>query len=284
MRKPGLQALLLPGLVAGCLGSGLASAGELAPASPQADGNLRELNCAEGGLVPLDRGVLINNMWNRKSAGSGPWWQCLQSRHREGRTEYGWRWRWPGRDGLYAYPQWLLGQSPWANRASNDPRFPRTIRSVRALVVDLAVESVHTGKKNLATEFWFTSRPPSASGPDTRDIQAELMIWTEASPGLVNASEKRLATVEIDGRTWWVYAKHGWGDISNGSAHTWSLISYVAAQGSSQARFDARKFFADAVSRGLLREDQVVWGVEVGNEIVSGTGSTWLRRLEVTVQ
>ena len=234
-------------------------------------------------------GVLINNTWNKAAAGTYAWRQCLQTRQREGHTDYGWYWSWPGRDSLYAYPEILIGRSPWRDTPSNDGRFPRTIADTRALWVDYDVESRHSGKRNLALEFWLTRGQPAGSPPDPHRIRNELMIWTEGSDVLVPASERPLATVTIDGVRWALHVKPDWGVVSGGvvdagSGYHWQLITYHALTPAPAVRYDARKFFADAIERGLLEPTDTIEGVELGTELVSGSGSTWVRRFQLRVE
>lgn len=280
---PAARALLalvgLAGLLAG------AACSEQAPARtdlPEAGATV--LGCTNDLTVPIGSGVLINNTWNRASAGAGAWRQCLQSRRRDGVVEHGWFWEWPARDGLYAYPEILIGRSPWRATPSNDARFPRTIAATRALWVEYDVESRFTGKRNLAAEFWLTRGQAAGAAPDPRAIRNELMIWTEASEGLVTASDKSVGTVEIDGVRWAVHVKPDWGDASGGSGIKWQMISYHALTPASKARYDARKFFEDAIRRGWLEAGDTIEGIELGNELVSGSGSTWVRKFSVDVQ
>jgi Glycosyl hydrolase family 12 len=254
-----------------------------AEAPDMAPPGVKVLDCADGALHPAPVGTLVNNTWNKRSAGAGPWRQCLRSREREGRTDYGWAWHWPSRDGLYAYPSLLVGGSPWSDRPSNDPRFPRRIADTRSMRVEFDTEAQFEGKKNLAVEFWFTRTAPEPGKSNERAITAELMIWNEASNGLVSKDDKPTATVEIDGAKWVLYVKRNWGDVSGGSGERWTFITYHAVAPSPNARYDARKFFQDAIERGLLAEGDVIAGLELGNELVSGTGSTWIKRFELNI-
>ena len=242
------------------------------------------LGCDDGARHALPTGHLVNNMWNHARAGPGAWRQCLQSRVRDGRTEFGWSWQWPERDALYAYPSLVVGRSPWLAVPSNDARFPRSIENTRRLLIDYEVESMHRGKRNLAVEFWVTDTASVAARPEPSKIKAELMIWTDASSGMVSATDKPEATVEIDGATWRVYVHRHWGDLSGGSTRRWTLISYHATRPSLSARYDARRFFQDAVDRGLLSPSDHIADLEFGNEIASGSGATWIRKFELTVE
>ena len=240
------------------------------------------LSCDDDARVSFANGVLVNNMWNQASAGTGPRRQCLLSRNAATGVEYGWSWEWPTVDGLYAFPEVLVGASPWRLVASIDVRFPRTVSATRALWVDYAVDTVSNGKQTVATEYWFTASRPNET--EAVPVKAELMLVTDAPPELLTADEVPVGRVSIDGAVWSVYIRHDWGDPSGNGGERWTFIYYVAATPSQAARVDARKFFADAIGRGVIAETDYVAGVELGNEITSGSGSTWVRRLSVSVE
>ncbi|MDB5819323.1 MAG: glycoside hydrolase family 12 [Rhizobacter sp.] len=241
------------------------------------------LTCADDAVHPLRLGHLLNNTWNKRLAGGEFWQQCLRSRVRDGRTEFGWSWQWPTRDGIYAYPEVLVGRSPWTETPSNDARFPRRIADIASLRIDYDVESDYRGKRNLAMEMWLTDKPNTSAVPDTRSIVAELMVWSDASKGMVSSQDKPVDIVDIDGSKYALYVKRDWGDASGVVAHRWMFLIYIAVTPSLTAHYDARKFLQDAVDRQLLDARHYVADVELGNEIVSGSGSTWLRRFEVTL-
>jgi hypothetical protein len=242
------------------------------------------LSCNENEAIPAQTGVLLNNMWNRSSAGNGPWKQCLQSRVRNGQTDYGWSWSWPTTDGLYAYPELLVGRSPWQPTPTNDARFPRAVGNIQTLQIEYDIESQASGKKNLAVEFWITNTPPAEEQQDTRSIKTELMIWSDASDGLIDPQDKPEGTVLINGVTWTVYVKRNWGDVSGASGNSWNLVTYHAAKKTTSVTYDARYFLNDAIKRGLIDPTDYIWGVELGNEIVSGSGTTWIKSFQLLVK
>lgn len=247
----------------------------------------RTLTCEPGDVHDVAYGAIVNNMWNIESAGAGPKTQCLTVRDSSAAgVEYGWSWEWPGADGIYAFPEVLVGATPWQAAASNDARFPRTIAATRSLVVDYDLQTTSNGKQNTVTEFWFTASNLVQGVAEGVPVKAELMIWTDASAGVVNGSvETPVAEVTIDGMRWGVYIQRDWRDVSVSDSDTnrWVLISYVALNGASAAHFDARKFFADAIERGVLLPTDYVAGLELGNEIISGAGTTWVRKFSVAV-
>lgn len=51
-----------------------------------------------------------------------------------------------------------------------------------------------------------------------------------------------------------------------------------------QVRVDAAAFLRDGIARGFFEPADYIAGVEIGNQIVDGRDTTWINRLEVTVE
>lgn len=256
----------------------------IAEVAPPSVGSARTLTCEPGAVHDLAVGAIVNNMWNQASAGAAPYRQCLQVRDVGTALEYGWTWQWPAADGIYAYPELLVGSSPWLPEPSNDARFPRTVAATRSLVLSYELLTTSTGKQAAAADFWFTETRPVAFGPAPVAVKAEMLIWTDVSPGIISADEVPAGVVEIDGRRWRVYLQAAQRDLSSTDSARWTLISYVAADNAATARYDAAKFFQDAVGRGVISATDYVSGVEIGHEIISGAGSAWLRNVSIAVE
>ena len=146
------------------------------------------------------------------------------------------------------------------------------------------VEIETSGDHNLAASIWLIRTPTVESPPDLSAIAVELMIWTESEPaGFVPGGTKR-AEIQIDGIDWEVWAAEDWGG-SPGSSNPmrWTYIAYRAKTSTRVISYDARKFIADAITRGLATADLYIADVELGNEIISGSGKTWVRSFSVTV-
>src|SRR5215471_18320290 len=53
--------------------------------------------CTDGWMAERGSYQYLNNMYAKAKA-NGPYEQCLLTRERDGRTELGWTWSWPGFD------------------------------------------------------------------------------------------------------------------------------------------------------------------------------------------
>ena len=279
-----MMAAVAAAVLTACGGGGGGSASVAVPApTPAPVAVARNLSCVAGDAHAVPYGVLVNNMWNQDSAGTGPRRQCLRVRDTAAGPEYGWSWEWPTTDGIYAFPELLVGASPWSAEPSNDNRFPRAVGATRSLQIAYDAQTVSNGKQNTAAEFWFTATNLVAGVAEGVPVKAELMIWTDTAPGIVAIDDLPIAEVVIDGMRWRVYLQRDWRDVSVSDSSRWTLISYVATTNSPTARYDARKFFQDAIDRGVIAPGDFVAGLELGNEIISGAGSTWLRNVSVSV-
>ncbi len=259
--------------VSGCGGSGTAAETV----------SVVTLSCKRDAEAPMPTGgVLANNQWGRESAGAGDWPQCLAWRVVEGKKQYGWTWEWPSKPGLYAYPEVVFGRNPWTAMVSNDVRFPRLVSETKAMVLTFDSQSAFVGMRNLAVDLWLTGNKPMPGESEEASLKAELMVWTDYSAGMLNDGEQPVGEVTIDGKQWVLYASQG--ALGNGSTTKWQRIGYVAKVPTQSGVIDISPFLADAAARGYVQGDNWISGIEFGNEISSGSGSTWFKTLTLDVQ
>lgn len=255
-----------------------------------ADDGGRPLDCGDYAFVATPLGRLSNNVWNQQAAGGAPKRQCLMQRSvaddgsGRGGTQYGWSWHWPeGGGAVCAYPEIVVGAKPWDAGPGNDPRFPRRVADTRRLIVSYAVDTVAGGSHNLAASIWLIRTPRVAAPPDPTAIAAEIMVWTDSTPASFTPGGSLRGRVTVDGIEWEVWAAEDWRDSAGVHVNRWTYVVYRALQSMRTARYDARKLIADAVARGLASADLYIADVELGNEIVGGSGRTWLKAFSVDV-
>jgi hypothetical protein len=238
------------------------------------------LTCEDYATRVTGQGVLLNNVWNRQAAGNDAWSQCLVKREVEGVVQYGWSWNWPaGRHTVYAYPQIKIGISPWSPEPRADARFPVQISSLEGLRVLYDLELASNGRLNLATSMWLTRMPHRAAEPDPSVIAAEVMIWSHAAG--FNPAGGKHGEIEAGGMVWEVWLDKGWGDISGAHDNTWIYITFKAQGSFLQADIDVLPLLKYAVSEGLIGSDLYIADVELGNEIMSGSGTAWVKTFRV---
>lgn len=120
---------------------------------------------------------------------------------------------------------------------------------------------------------------PTAPAPES--IVAELMIWTYSTAKHFSPAGKKIEELHLDGRDWEVWLDRQWGDVSGANSNKWVYLTYRAKQHSLHTQFNAGKLLAHAVDTGLLSPDHFVADVELGNEIMSGSGVAWVKSFSV---
>ncbi len=216
--------------------------------------------------------IYSNNVWGRGNITD--YEQCLLRRVVDGNTLYGWRWRWPfGSGDVKAYPEVIYGHKPLGSRPL--PRtisdLPRRISSINQLQVNYEVEMTAQGLYNLAFSMWVTPDNP----PTEENITHEIMIWVDRT-FVPQLPEFQVAQVEIDDVRHDLYI--------NPELPFGKYIAFTSHQDQLSGTLNFEKFLDYLVDHGHLPADHYVTSVELGNEVIEGTGETWLKRYEVIVK
>lgn len=240
------------------------------------------MGCEDYQAVMTPDGILYNNVWNKYAAKDRAWSQCLLMRNIDGAPQYGWSWNWPVETrAVYGYPQIKRGKSPWDPKTSMDERFPARISSVHSLEVAYDVETSGDGDHNLSTSLWLTREPVRGDQPNRDAIVAEVMIWTYATPGFFPPAGKKHGEVQTGDTSWEVWVDENWGDTSGINDNHWVYLAYHAVRPSLKAKFDARKLLQYAVDEGLISPEFYIADAMLGNEVMGGSGETWVKSFSV---
>jgi hypothetical protein len=222
-----------------------------------------------------------NNVWGSNKA-NGAYEQCLLKRTVDGRTEIGWTWSWPGHDpSVFAYPEIIFGWKPWSGGARSDPRFPMRVADVKYLVLDYHVETEATGAYNLAPEIWLTDSGSASQDPNPKTITTEIMFWMDYASGARPAGNV-VDRPKIDGITYELWKEDEIGDKGDGSG--WLLYSFKSPTIQHRGKISVHTLLSYLVERGLVNPNEYVASVEFGNEIMGGTGTTWVKQFEIDVR
>ena len=232
--------------------------------------------CAQGNCQCTDwyRGdagayTVENNVWNKGE--NQQYQQCVTIQAADPGVAAGWAWNWPGvRFNVVAYPNLMYGKNPWL--PSTSPNLPAHVGELGCLQVDFEVEQSGSGKGNLAFDLWITRE--AASQPE--DISGEIMIWLSRQgfkpPGL------RLDRVDLGGETVDFYRKENH-QATEGTV--WTFYAFVYPEGFTQGSLDLDEVLDYLVTNGYVSSDEYLSGIQLGNEVVSGYGQTWVRHYEV---
>lgn len=222
-----------------------------------------------------------NNVWGSKKA-KAAFEQCLMRRKVGSGFEYGWRWNWPGYDNtVFAYPQILFGWKPWSGGTPTDARFPLRVGDVQHLSIHYDVETEASGSYNLAPEVWIIEGSGASADPDPKRITTEVMFWMDYVEGAIPAGTV-IDTPTLDGVTYELYKQDSIGDKGDGTG--WALLSFKSPKVQHRGTISVHTLLDHLVRKGLVRPDEYVASVEFGNEVMGGSGTTWVKRFEVEVR
>ncbi|MCK9170139.1 MAG: hypothetical protein M0P01_06955 [Treponema sp.] len=219
---------------------------------------------------------VVNNVWNKKAA-TGSRFQTVFVENNGSSTGPGWQWDWVNSSGMVvAYPEVIYGDKPWDPLSGIASPFPCQA-GLCTITADFDASVNARGVYNMAFSVWCVSGLPE--GID--NITHEIMIWT-MNRGMKPAGKKYADTV-IDGKEYSVYVKGGHTDNSGGSNHSWTYIAFEAKQDITSGPFPVSRFTDYLISQNLLDRTSYITSVELGNEIVSGTGCTEIQNYAVSV-
>lgn len=230
-------------------------------------------------------GDLQNNIWNAHSAEGFDWTQCLAMRTRDANTQYGWYWQWPEEgDKVYAQPQITLGNSPWLPHNQIKAGYPIPVKDLEKLEVDYSLDIVTDGELNLATTLWLIRSETIQMEVAQSSIAAEVMIWTYASDDFyADPAGENVGEVEIDGVEWEVWLDQSWHDTSGKNDNNWVYLAFRTNQSLMQIKFDAAQMLHYAIEQKFIASDLYIADIQLGTEIMSGTGQVWLNHYRVDV-
>ena len=264
-----LAAALLASLfLSGCGGGG--GSGTTGPATTSLCGDFQG---AQAGEYAVE-----NNTWGKGDLVG--FRQCVSlAGAAGGGADVVFEWSWPQPTaGVRGYPEVIYGQKPW--NASTTARLPRIVDDVKTARVDLGFSSTREGSGNLAFDIWLTTSNLRPAGSDHLPLAHELMIWLDHWGGMVPAGGTPVDTVTLGGITWDLYVTTAtWGP------EPWQYLAYLPRSVvPSPATLDLRGFLDHLKARGSITGREWLASVELGNELVVGTGRTVLSGFRVAVE
>jgi len=152
------------------------------------------------------------------------------------------------------------------------------VAGTRKITADFDVSLRASGTYNMAFSLWAVTDP---SAPK-ETISHEIMIWNVNS-GMTPAGSLE-ETVVVDGVNYKMYARIGHGDASGSSAHTWTYVAFVAERPVLKGPLDIGAFIDHLVKKGILIKKNYITSVELGNEVVNGSGCAEISGYSITVK
>jgi hypothetical protein len=212
---------------------------------------------------------LVNNTW-----GAGPGENLTSGIFRDTGRSFGWYWERNNpvpcageTKSKPIYPSVRIGGSPW--EASTTASFPVRLGDLKTLNLDYTYLAAPTGTFNLAYDIFLSDTNVPDANPKP---QAEVMIWLQNTMLQPASSYK--------------------GEFSDGN-NTFKLYSWVMSNGREYYSFvlqdqngPSRHSSVNALQLlGNLGLDPgwYLHGIELGNEVISGSGKIAITRLAITV-
>lgn len=233
-----------------------------------------------GNYSVLTQGSLqvMNNAWAREKA-NGAFEQCVLRRGAAGQEQFGWTWTWPGFEPEgYGFPEVIFGWKPWSG-ASTDARLPIPLSALKELSLRYAVSSESSGKISLSAAVWLTSSG-QATAPNPLAIADEIAIWLDY-PEDATPTGERSGSLAVDGVDYELFHAPNHGDRGNGQG--WDLYYLKGPSRRLQGTLKLERFLAALQGKQLISPEHFVASVEFGNELMSGSGTTWVNDFDVVV-
>lgn len=221
-----------------------------------------------------------NNVWNHAAVSRENRRQCLLKRVVDGKAQHGWSWQWPRGSGeVKAYPEVVFGHKPWL-ATSTTGSLPRRISAINAFSVAYRVDMRARGRYNLAFDIWVTN----SDRPTPSAITHEIMIWVgdrvrawEPSPG------NRVKRVTIGDAAYDLYIRPRAEWLREHGAPNVAYIAFNARRARLDGGIDLKAFLDYLTENGHLPADAYVASVELGNEVMHGSGEVWLESYAIRV-
>ena len=137
------------------------------------------------------------------------------------------------------------------------------------------------GAFDLAFSMWVATD----NTPSPHDTLHEIMVWVDWQGSCPSAEHDHVADGEIDGSGFSLYVRQH----ENAPAVHPSLIGqknlgFALHTDRFSGTLDLGAFLDYLVANGLLLDDHYLTHVELGNEVMNGTGELWLDNFEVTAR
>ena len=253
------------------------ASGGTSPSAYGPTGTASRRESADWATIQVGDYRLENNVWN-KGVARGPYNQSVFAETLDGAEAFGWTWNWPNAGGnVVSYPEVGYGYSPWGMSSwGGSPAIPAKI-GAKAITASFDMKSSMRGSYDLAFDIWVTG--PTAT-PTSADIRYEIMIWLDHK-GLSPAGRKLASGLSIGGVDYDLWEMRG---MQNGTTATWTYFAYVADAPVYSGSVDISGIFADLVDARGVSSSLYIASIELGNEVVTGSGVTEIKDWSIGVR
>jgi hypothetical protein len=184
-------------------------------------------------------------------------------------------WSYPdgeGVDGVYGYPEIIWG-AQYGGFGPGTIAYADKVSDIKSLIVDYNIAiSGQTSDFDVGIEIWTTNELPSQAGAFfTSEIMVMVHGWSadglSSGPGTTYSD----SALGLSGSGTAIEAIHDNQDNSGSPPHTFVTIDTTSDQLSGQINFAT--ILDSLVEQGIVGESNYVAGVELGSEMLMGSGS-----------
>ncbi len=258
---------------------------------PDLPDGVTEVNDNDWGIMADDGYVLNRNPWNIKAA-SKPYAQNVFKGVSNSISFFGWQWYWNNTNDytVLAYPEVFCGWSPFGPMGTNGhtPGYPYIIGGHGfQSTFDITMATSPVNGKNtwdLAYDIWVLNSACNPTNFGRSDIKAEIMVWLDSRNSLLPLwLGQPNDTLIANGCTFDYYYYPNQAD-GNGPGGT-----HIYAAFSSQTpiyfstNFNLTIFITYLVNHGIITSNDYIATVELGTEVVIGSGQTVIKNYSVIV-
>lgn len=221
---------------------------------------------------------LINNNWG-KTFGDPNYTQIvsLLTNVKTGGTGFIWEWNWPDNGNtshVVAFPEIIFGPGPWGVNSAASV-LPKKVAELASCIAayDISVSS-STGINNISSDIWLVS---GEIAPGARKY--EVMWWIKNNG--MNPAGVLAGKLLVGGETVDLFKA----TMSDGSA-SWTYLALVPATTRLSGNLDVGGILSALKTGGYIAEDANLnlASVELGSELVYGTGKVLVNKFEVAVK
>lgn len=219
--------------------------------------------------------LVLNNQWNRRLMGpNDKYEQCIQVNNSKDPLRVEWTWSWPIlQRQVKAYPEIIYGWAPWLD-SSTDPHLPLQLSLLDQVVrfqvnFDTEVIAESDAIYNTAFDLFITR----SSTPTPENRTHEVMIWiNDQHPWISTQSESHTDRILIAGEHYDFWSTQG--------IHP--ILIFRKVLPISKGSLVINDFLDYLMNRGYLPAEGYLADIEFGNEIVYGSGHTYINDYSVT--
>ncbi len=197
--------------------------------------------------------------------------QCLLTRGENNELEHGWSWQWPGEEDdhtIKGYPKVIYGHKPSVAH-STTPQLPIQLAKLAALQLNYAVTTDASGVYNLTLNLWVTD----SAKPSPESIVHQISV--QLADKCITPTGKLIGTTTIGDKS---YARY------SGEVETWQYTAFTSESGQLQAQISLKAFLDLLIRQDKISSTHYLAAIELGNEVASGQGTTWLQKFEITTR